>query len=177
MNPVHHYCRCVALQNVYLHFSRCYYDGTEWLVLHTTARKIDIPEAEPNKAPLIHGSMWKDGNTHIAAKMRRSTTASDIQSVIYQCYRRGLTIIAVIRQSPWLTVARHGMYHDMTSNRDLTFMYAMREEATQVGSVSSYMSPKKNNIPVDDKCQDCLHNQWERSCLRMTSLTVSAIVI
>jgi hypothetical protein len=29
MNPVHHYCRCVALQNVYLHFSCCYYGDTE----------------------------------------------------------------------------------------------------------------------------------------------------
>jgi hypothetical protein len=75
--------------------------------------------------------------------MRRLTAASDIQSVIRRRYRRGLTRGAVIRQSPRLTATGRGMYLDMTSNRNLTFVYAMREEATQVGSVDSSVSLEK----------------------------------
>lgn len=75
MNPVHRSYRCVVIRNVYSHFSCCYYD-TEKLVHRTTTGDINLPEAEPDREPLIYTSIRKNDNTHIDAKMRRTTAIS-----------------------------------------------------------------------------------------------------
>ena len=60
MNPIHcYYDGCMALHNTYLHLDRCYYGGIERLARRLAARNTDLPEAAPNKQPLIHGGEKK----------------------------------------------------------------------------------------------------------------------